>query len=143
MSEECFKESFNLLCGNMIGEGTHRQVYECKIRPDLVVKVERAEYRYFANVFEQYFWDDNKDDENIAKWLAPCEYMSPEGRILLQKKCLSLPHGYKLPSKIPQFMNDVKRSNFGLIDGRLVCFDYAITYSVPNHRLTKAKWAYE
>ena len=54
-----YEDAFNMLCGDLLGEGIHRKVFECKIRPDLVVKVESdTTSRYFANVLEMKFWCD-------------------------------------------------------------------------------------
>lgn len=138
MDEDTYKDSFNLLCGKKIGQGIHRQVFSCTIRPDLVVKVEDDEYRYFANILEQKFWDDHQYFDKVAKWLAPCEYLSPDGRILLQKRCDPVPSDYKMPDKLPAFLSDLKRTNFGILDGRLVCVDYAMTIPNPSLRLRKA-----
>lgn len=135
-----FEDAFNLLCGEKLGEGIHRTVYECRVRPDLVVKVESDEHRYFANVFEDKFWVDHQFYEPIAKWLAPCEYLSPDARILLQRRCRPLHDSDVLPDKIPAFLTDVKRSNFGWLDGRLVCMDYAMTIPDPSKRLRKVEW---
>lgn len=125
--------------GELLGYGTHRKVFACKLRPDLVVKVEEEEYRYFANVTEQKFWDDNREYKPVSQWLAPCEFLSPDGRLLLQRR--AEPAREKdLPDKIPSFLTDLKLSNFGWLDGRLVCVDYAITLPNPNIRLRKADW---
>lgn len=141
MNESTHLDLFNMFCGKLIGEGIHRKVFECKVRPDLVVKVESDDgYRYFANVFEQQFWDSYRYCKDVAKWLAPCESMSPDGRILLQKKCDQVPDSYKLPASIPEFLTDLKRSNFGILDGKLVCVDYAITVMNPVTKLVKASW---
>lgn len=134
------EEAFNMLCNKLIGEGIHRKVFSCRIRPDLVVKVEEAEWRYFANVKEMTFWSDHSYFEAIAKWLAPCEYLSPDGRILLQKRCEPLPVGYEMPAMMPMFLTDLKRENFGLYEGRLVCLDYAMTIPSPSRKLKKAHW---
>lgn len=138
--EEVFKDTFNLLCGEKIGEGIHRVVYECKLRPDLVVKVEDQEMRFFANIMESTFWAEHEYYKPVSKWLAPCEFVSPDGRILLQKKCDKLPQTIKLPEKLPAFLTDIKRSNFGLLNGHLVCVDYSLTIPSPSTRLRKVDW---
>lgn len=136
-----FEDAFNLLCGEKIGEGAYRTVYACRVRPDLVVKVENADFRVFANVFEQKFWDDHQFCEKVARWLAPCEFLSPDGRVLLQRRVDPVPSSFDLPAKLPSFLTDIKRDNFGLMDGRLVCFDYAMTIPNPSLRQKKAEWA--
>lgn len=133
-----FEDAFNLLCGDKLGEGIHRTVFACRLRPDLVVKVETSgEWRYFANVQEMKFWNDHEHREAVAKWLAPCEYLSPDGRILLQQRVEPLRATDAMPDKLPAFLTDIKRDNFGLLGGRLVCTDYAMTIPNPNLRLRK------
>jgi len=135
-----YEDAFNMLCGKFIGQGIHRKVFECKIRPDLVVKVESDDNRSFANIFEMQFWDANQHYKEINKWLAPCEYLSPDGMILLQRKCSPVPFDYKLPAKLPEFLTDCKRDNFGIMDGKLVSVDYASTIINPSAKLKKADW---
>lgn len=141
MSEAAtFEDAFNLLCGELLGEGIHRKVFECKLRPELVVKVEQDERRYFANVFEERFWTEHEHYSKVAAWLAPCEFLSPDGRLLLQRRVDPLPSGYELPERVPSFVTDMKRSNFGLLDGRLVSVDYSMFLMNPSTRLKKADW---
>jgi len=136
-----FEDAFNLLCGEKIGQGIHRMVFECRIRPDLVVKVENDdEWRYFANVQEMKFWSDFQHAPNWSKWLAPCEYMSPDGRILLQRKATPIREVDDLPSQLPAFLTDIKRENFGWIDENLVCIDYAMVITNPSLKLKKVEW---
>lgn len=136
-------DAFNMLCGDVLGSGLHRKVFECKLRPDLVVKVENAkdeEYRNFANVFEQNFWDSNQYYQKVSIWLAPCEYLSPDGRILLQKKCMPVTQAeLDAVNFLPKFLTDIKPENFGRYEGRIVCIDYAITILHPDAKLRKIK----
>lgn len=137
-----FQDAFNLLCGRKLGEGVHRQVFECRIRPDLVVKVEiEQHWRNFMNVFESLFWDDFGTVKGVGEWLAPVEYTSPDGRILLQRRAEPLTG--KLPEMMPAFLADTKRENFGMIDGRVVCVDYALHHVNASGRMVKAKWVNE
>lgn len=136
--EAVYLEAFNLLCGNKIGEGIHRKVFACKLRPELVVKVEDDDYRYFANVLEMRFWNDNEYYEKVSSWLAPCEYLSPDGRILLQRRCDPIPSSMKMPTKVPSFLTDLKRSNFGLYKGKIVSLDYALNISNPSTRMVNS-----
>lgn len=134
------EDAFNMLAGKKIGGGIHRDVFDCKIRPDLVVKVEyETDYREFINVREMNFWCKYQDNKAIAQWLAPCEFMSPDGRILLQKRVEPVPR-HMLPEKLPHFLSDIKQDNFGLIDGRLVCVDYGYVETSASTKLVKATW---
>ena len=134
MGKAVFQDAFNLLCGQKLGEGIHREVFECSLRSDLVVKVETSDLRYFANVLEMKFWNDHEYYNKVAKWLAPCEFLSPDGRVLLQKRCDPLPNSYRFP-KMPAFLSDLKVSNFGIYENRLVCVDYAMTIPSPDLKL--------
>lgn len=103
MNQRCFEDLFYMICGEKLGNGIHRDVYACKIRPELVVKVESSEMRYFANVIEMKFWDEHQHYKAVADWLAPCEYLSPDGRILMMQRVKPLPDDFVLPSKMPTF----------------------------------------
>ena len=146
MSKATYRDAFNLLCGTLLGEGIHRKVFECRLRPDLVVKVEKdIEWRCFANVAEQRFWDDAGTKE--ALWLAPCVYLSPDGRILMQRRVAPVAPDDVLPQTVPAFLTDMKRSNFGWLPDadpqkprRLVCVDYAAVISAPSLRMKPAAW---
>lgn len=140
MNNVIHEDAFNLLCGDLIGEGIHRKVFECRLRNDLVVKVEtETNWRYFANVLEMKFWNDHRHYKKVADWLAPCEYLSPDGRILLQKRCEGVGRTF-FPEEIPSFLTDIKRNNFGYYEGRIVCVDYAMTIPNPSTRLKRVEW---
>jgi len=132
MNGATYEDAFNLLCGKLLGEGIHRKIFECRLRDDLVVKVEaETDWRYFANVLEMRFWNDHEHYKKVADWLAPCEYLSPDGRILLQRRASPIIERSVLPEQVPAFLSDLKPENFGMLDGRLVCLDYALTISNP------------
>lgn len=141
MNNAIYEDAFNLLCGDLIGEGIHRKVFKCKLREDLVVKVEfDTNYRYFANVLEMKFWNDNEYYEKISNWLAPCEYLSPDGRILLQKRVAPILDANIMPKMVPTFLSDLKIDNFGLMGGRVVCIDYSMTIPNPSIKLKSVEW---
>ena len=132
-----------MLCGEKIGEGIHRVVYRCKLRPELVVKVEAEEnYRYFANVREMDFWSYHSQYKKVADWVASSRYLSRDGRILLQDKCI--PCGehdeHKMPTKLPAFITDRKYSNFGWLNDKIVVLDYGLVIHNPSLKLTKAEY---
>lgn len=136
-----FKDAFNLLCHHKIGNGIHRDVFGCRLDDKLVVKVENdMPWRFFANVHEMKFWTDNQHCDQIARWLAPSEYLSPDGLILLQRRCEPLRASDQMPDRLRSFLTDVKRDNYGWLDGRIVCFDYALNIPSPSSRLKKADW---
>lgn len=136
---ECFSDLFDMFCGEKIGSGIHRDVFACKLMPEYVVKVEKDDYREFANIMEAKFWWNNERYRPVAQWLAPVKALSPDGRILLQARCSPV-RTTELPEKIPSFLTDVKPANFGFYDGRIVCCDYAWTILNPSVRWKKAEW---
>ena len=136
---EVYREAFNILCGEKIGRGISRTVFECKLMPDMVVKVESEDYRTFQNVLEQRFWDYHKDAKHIAKWLAPCHFLSPDGRVLIQSRVSPLREG-EFPEKLPAFFTDTKRNHFGKFGKQIVCCDYALTVYNPSMKMIKAAW---
>ena len=138
-----FEDSFNMFCGELLGKGIYRAVYACTVRPDLVVKVELEspdKERTFANVHEFSFWNDYSGIEEVRQWLAPCEMLSGDGRILLQKRAVPVHDAGALPKKIPSFLTDTQVANFGWLKGKLVCVDYALTAMNPETKLRKVSW---
>lgn len=140
---ECFgttvnRDFFTMITGDIIGAGEFRIVFECELRDDLVLKFE-PHAKSFQNVAEWDFWNDNKDRKSVARWLAPCEFISSCGIVLAQKKTTK-PERRDYPKTVPEFLTDLKRRNFGLLDGKLVAHDYGL-YNVDTptkHR--KASW---
>jgi hypothetical protein len=125
-------DAFNMLCGDKIGSGAFRDVFKCKLLPDMVVKVEtNTGYRDFANAKEMKFWCDHQHHSAIADWLAPCTYLSPDGRVMLQKKVTPISDA-EMPARLPAFLADIKAENFGRLEGRIVCVDYAIVFLRPS-----------
>ena len=137
-NERVFEDAFNLLCGKKLGEGVDREVFECRLRPELVVKVEADRvHRSFANPREMQIWQNWQYHKPTARWLAPCEYLSPDGRILLQRRTQPISPTDGLPDRLPAFLTDIKTDNFGLLDGRVVCHDYSFVLENLSLRLRK------
>lgn len=140
VSEFIGTEAFNTLCGPKLGEGIHRQVFLCAFDPNLVVKVEMSEWNDFANVHEWRHWNDLSFAPDFNRWLAPCVRISPNGRILLQKRCERAAQ-HQLPKELPAWLTDVKAENFGWFEGRLVCHDYpTIIDRGLSKRMKKVDW---
>lgn len=133
------REFFNTLVGKQLGRGMSRTVYAFKLNPDLVVKIEEGKGS-FQNIREWEYWNEMKDSP-VARWLAPCLYISPCGSVLIQSRVLPLDRS-KYPKKIPHFFTDTKYQNFGLYKGKFVCIDYG---SIPfakgvTSKMVKADW---
>lgn len=133
------KEFFNTLIGKKLGRGSARAVYAFTANADMVVKVE-TKGESFQNIREWEYWQEMKDSP-VAKWLAPCLYISPCGSVLIQARVLPLERS-KYPKKIPHFFTDTKYQNFGLYKGKFVCMDYG---NIPfakgvTSKMVKADW---
>lgn len=109
-----------MVCGEKIGSGQYRDVYEYKLHRGYVVKV--THYQEY-NWNEYNVWEAVKDAP-YSKWFAPVVDISPGGHFLIMKKVKPIPDKFKLPKTIPQFFTDLKRENFGVLNGRLVAIDY-------------------
>lgn len=117
-----------------------RQVYDCELFDDCVVKVEDGS-RSFQNIVEWETWERVRGTE-FEKWFAPCVNISPSGSVLIMKKTIPiLQKDY--PKKMPVFLTDFKYSNYGEFDGRFVCHDYGTNLLFENgmsKRMKKADW---
>jgi hypothetical protein len=101
---------------------------------DAVVKVETAAQK-FQNIMEHETWQRVKDTD-LAKWFAPIEFISPCGVVLVMRKTTEIPTA-QYPRKLPKFFTDFKRSNYGLLNGQVVCHDYG-TSLLLEHGMTKS-----
>jgi hypothetical protein len=128
------EEFFNLVCGDLLGEGYSRLVYSCKLDPSVVIKVEKL-YTEFCNVTEWQFWSRWGQTKGVGQWLAPCTAISSCGRFLVQKRAEKLT---TVPTKLPTFITDICKENLGVYDGRIVWVDYGyIKNTKPDARLRK------
>lgn len=111
--------------GKKLGEGAYRTVYELQYNPTKVCKVElRGDA--FANVEEFDVWSRLKDTK-WAKFLAPIHSIDQFGAVMIQERTTPLTDeqwfGFK---RIPNFITDLKKDNFGMLDGRVVAHDYGL-----------------
>jgi hypothetical protein len=125
------QELFETLCYKEIGRGMSRKVFSSHILPDHVIKVEEGS-RYFQNQYEWTIWNEIYYQKE-AKWFAPCEWISPTGSVLIMKK--TTPVG-KYPDKMPAFLTDFKKTNYGMYNNHIVCHDYG-TADLIRKGLTK------
>lgn len=132
------REMESLLFGYEVGRGVSRVVYECKLDVSAVVKYEFGDC--YQNVIEYETWN-RVHGTPACKWFAPVLSMSALGTLLVMAKVAPL--GLKdTPSALPGFFSDVKRSNFGIYKGRVVCCDYGtmLERSFDKRALRKVKW---
>ena len=117
------REIGNLVLGEWIGGGVARTVYAHQSFQDKVVKIETRGYS-FQNAAEWEIWCEVKNTK-LAKYFAPCFEISRAGVVLVQARTEKFPMDI-LPKRLPEFMTDLKPSNFGLYEKRIVCHDYGI-----------------
>lgn len=134
------KDLLDLIVGDLIGEGAFRTVYVYKPNPDYVVKFETGA-QCFQNVIEHYTWGQVEETE-FAKWFAPVHLISSCGTVLLMRRTEPLQKS-QLPGKMPGFFTDMKRTNFGMLNGQVVCHDYGANLLMSNglkKKMVKARW---
>lgn len=136
------RDLLDLICGKLLGSGLGRQVFEFSPDPTKVIKIEMSS-RSFQNVIEWETWKDLKDSPS-GKFLAPCHSIAPCGTILIMERTHKPHVNFKWPERMPSFLTDFKRTNYGLIGKRLVCHDYgtnAAVYNLKNSKATgRADW---
>lgn len=132
------RDLLRLVCGHELGEGIARTVYSCKMRSDLVIKIE-TRGQSFQNVMEWELWGEIEHHKMLARWFAPCEFMSPCGTVLAMRRTEPVPMA-RLPKSMPEMLTDLKPSNYGLLDGRVVCHDYGFINKELNTKLRTVEW---
>lgn len=137
------RELCDALVGEIIGTGQNRQVYDMPMNPFLVIKHEYCGNR-FQNAIEWEVWQTVKNTK-YEKWFAPCQNISSNGVFLLQSKVEMIPKAH-YPKKIPSFFADLKYENYGILNGKFVCFDYgtihitSLNKSMKSTKMIEAKW---
>lgn len=115
-----------LILGEELGIGVNRRVYVNKLDEDTVVKVELDPGRLFQNVAEWRVWEDVVENDYARPWLAPCREISPSGVFLIQERTTPIAPA-DFPDRVPNWLSDLKTSNWGMLLGRPVCHDYGLT----------------
>lgn len=133
------QDLFDLVAPECIAIGSTRTVFRANSKQ--VFKFETNAKR-FQNIIEWETWEIVKHTK-FAKWFAPCIDISNNGAILAQEFCRDLEDS-ELPEEVPVFLCDIKRSNFGMLDGNVVCRDYGNNYLIDRgfntKKMKKAEW---
>lgn len=139
----CQRDFLNLFCGDQIGEGQGRRVYEYRPDPQrLVIKVETSAGS-FQNIVEWEMWNllSNRNSK-WAKWFAPCVQIGSCGTVLIQRRTQTSDR--PAPRKVPEIFNDMKPENFGWLDRQFVCHDYGFNlfghHAMHKVRLIAPRW---
>lgn len=139
MTEAVNKAIRCLLMGEFLGSGACRSVYVYLPDPTKVIKImDQPDSTFFQNQLEWEYWHDMPKPQR--KWLAPCHGISDCGLALVQDRTSPLAEYTKLPKKIPTFLHDEHRSNFGMLKGKVVCHDYGLLNPTYSMRMRKANW---
>lgn len=140
LTSVCAKDFISMFLGKRLGNGVARKVYAHRLDPKLVIKIEE-EGGNFQNPIEARVWEEVQYYKAMSKWLAPVVGVSPCGIILVQRRAEPIPKK-DLPKFVPAFLRDIKQDNWGLIDGKPVCFDYGTTNLTfgKSIKMRKARW---
>jgi len=129
-----------MLLGDYLGGGISRSVYVYEPDHTKVIKIMDKESAYFQNQMEYEYWEKLGSNKEARKWLAPCHSISECGLILIQDRTTPLAEYTKLPVKVPVFLRDTHKANFGMLKGKIVCHDYGLLNATFSMRLRKANW---
>lgn len=131
-------------CGELLGYGLYRDVYELKLDKRFVVKIERdMSQGMFANATEFRNYVNTKEWTFFSDYLAPCNWISETGQIMIQAK-IEFRAKKEYPKMIPAMFTDTKIENFGWIGDKFVCCDYSFIpfYIIApgKKKMKKVKW---
>lgn len=117
-------EFIDFFCGRNLGEGQSRIVYDYNPDKKYVIKIDKS--KWFNNIEEYELYTLlKKEHPKSAEFLAPVYQISQGGKIMLQRKTTPIKDFKHFPKKIPAFLSDVKIQNWGILNNKLVCHDYA------------------
>lgn len=134
------------ILGQEIGSGLHRIVYKHKLDDDLVIKIERQDSLYFANIMEYNLYNDLlgiQAGNDLIKYLAPVTFISKCGKVLFMRKVKPVTNQYltKNHPTFPSVFTDLKPENVGLYKEKLVVCDYAINMlPYGKFKMREVKW---
>lgn len=131
-----------VLCDEKIGKGANREVFILKQNPGYVVKVEgNPSTGNFANISEFCNYRDYREVLGFGKFLAPCEFITETGQVLIQKR-VEFKRRKDYPKYIPAVFTDLKLQNFGWIGNQFVCCDYSflLLLGTDPNKIKYAKW---
>lgn len=139
------KEISNILIDKPIDSGAYRNVYEVDSLfggDQYVLKIENG--NGFQNIMEWNLWNELNYDKELSKWFAPCLKISEHGKVLIQRKTSPLTEkDIAKFDKIPEYLTDTKKSNYGMIGRQLVCHDYGlinISMIMSKAKMKKPEW---
>lgn len=115
----------DLFLGEEIGYGQYRRAYLCHTNKNWVIKVARDAEGIYHNMHEWHTWSNMP--EHMQKYYAPVRWLSPKGNVIIQERVDPCPQLPEMTITLPD-INDLKRTNIGLLEGRYVVFDIGLGY---------------
>jgi hypothetical protein len=144
------RDTFHMLCDERIGCGMSRSVWSSKVLPDCVIKVEEGAGK-FQNIVEWETWQRVRETP-FSRWFAACHWISPNGMVLVMERTRP-PAPSEYPDRMPAFLCDFKRTNYGISQATdpktgkaadtFVCHDYGTNLLFEHgmtKRMRKADW---
>jgi hypothetical protein len=124
-SESIDASVIRCLLGEGIGRGSTREVFTLQFDQTKVVKIEDGGLS-FANVQEYALWEEVKHT-TWKRWFAPVYGIDTLGTALVQARTSPLSdREWGRVKVLPNFFTDLKKQNFGMLNGKVVCHDYAL-----------------
>lgn len=134
--------ALSALTGAFVGSGAYRDVYRMRHADHLVLKIE-ARGMTFSNAHEWSIWQEVQGTK-WEKWFAPCVSIDGYGAVLVQHRTMPpTREQWNELKRVPAFLADLKPSNFGMLDGRIVAHDYGnhnfLGLGIENAKLVSSK----
>jgi hypothetical protein len=120
LSEDSSSDLFGLFCGQEIGRGQYRTVYQHQLEKNRVIKHDTCVN--WSNVHEWSIFCEFQHTP-LGKWLAPIYWLSPRGIWMIQAKTTPIKIG-NYPKRVPAMFADIKPENWGMWRGHPVCHDF-------------------
>lgn len=140
----CIHELVKTMCGEFLGDGSTRMVFDYNLDSRYVIKLEK--YNTNCNYNEYQMWDEIKGLSGkyawVKDWFAPCGWISPNGKIMTMRKTKVIDSREK-PKKLPRFLWDIKEENFGWIGKNFVSHDYGQIHAFTDYKkeFRKIDWS--
>lgn len=149
-SEHTYHNILELAGLTYLGSGSFRDVFALdKDRVIKIAKPDQSGCRFKgieANIAEFSLYGDVSEGgyyEKIREWLAPVYEISSDGVAIIQARTMPITTNKQIPPKLPRWVTDVKLSNVGILNNKMVFHDYqwnmSINDMVRNHKLINHK----
>jgi hypothetical protein len=122
------EELLEMICGPKIGSGCFRDVYVNNLNPKTVIKVQHDYSEPNAHNMMEYIISEKFFLENDI--FAPVHCVSKSGKFLIMERTSPVSEKefreWLEKTPLPNFVNDIKSSNVGWLDDKIVIHDYGV-----------------